>query len=107
MTVLKYDNVIKNSLDLGTILVFLKNLMWYHTHTKFHSQGLTGSGFMTDGPFMSPRLFNVKKSTIKTLMTINSYRPSVNGCFCVLENSFLNIPKIVIFLSYKDSEEHF
>ena len=35
MTALKYDDVIKKSRELGTILVFLKNLIYYDTQVKF------------------------------------------------------------------------
>ena len=41
MTVLKYDDVIKK-------LMYFERSYQYHTHAKFHSQGLTGSGFMTE-----------------------------------------------------------
>ena len=62
---------------------------------------------MTGGPFVAPRLFNVKKISgwlglIKTLMTIYFYRSSVSGCFGEFKNIFVNIPEIVIFLLYKD-----
>ena len=33
-------------------------------------------------------------------MAIYFYRASLDGCLCVLENIFVNIPKIVIFLFY-------
>ena len=49
-----------------TILVFLKDLMQYPVHTKFHTQQLTCSGSMMRGLFANPSppppgLFKVKK----------------------------------------------
>ena len=40
-------------------------------------------------------------------MKMHFYRASVDGCFCVFENIFVNIPKTVIFLLYKNSAEYF
>ena len=45
MTMLKYDGVTKKSRDL-LFWCFLKDLTQYHTHGKFHSLVVTGSGFM-------------------------------------------------------------
>ena len=58
MTVLKYDDVIKEVMWHWLIAIFENS----YTHAKFHSQGLTGSGFMTGGKFYPspPVLFNVK-----------------------------------------------
>ena len=38
-------------------------------------------------------------------MKIYFRRASVDGCFFVLENIFGNIPKMVMVLLYKESEE--
>ena len=51
MTILKYDDIIKNSSDLN---YFFIDLMYYHPQAKFHGQGLTGSGFMTGDHFGPP-----------------------------------------------------
>ena len=51
MTVSRHDGVIKKSCDLDYYFVFFNDPMQYYTHAKFHSQGLTGSGFMEGGPF--------------------------------------------------------
>ena len=42
---LKYDGLTKKSRDL-LFWCFLKDLTQYHTHGKFHSLVVTGSGFM-------------------------------------------------------------
>ena len=34
--------------DLRYYLVFFKRSLYYHSHTMFHNQGLTGSEIMTD-----------------------------------------------------------
>ena len=39
-------------------------------------------------------------------MAIYFYRASIDGCFYILENIFLNIPKIVMFLLDKNLEEY-
>ena len=57
----------KNHVTLVTILVFLKDLVQNHIHAKFHTLGLTCSGFMIRGPLANlsppaPGLFNVKKT---------------------------------------------
>ena len=41
------------------------------------------------------------------LMMIYFYVTYVDYYFCVLENIFANIPKVVIFVLYKNSEEYF
>ena len=58
---------LKNHVTLVAILVFLKDLVQNHIHAKFHTLGLTCSGFMMiRGPLAtlspSPGLFNVKKN---------------------------------------------
>ena len=40
----------KSHVNLIIILVFLKNLIYYHTQVKFHSQDLPSSGFLTGAP---------------------------------------------------------
>ena len=62
MTVLKYDAVIKKPRDRDYYLIFFERSYVHHTHSKFHTLGLTDSGFMmvdTFGPLLG--LFNVKK----------------------------------------------
>ena len=45
--------------------------MYYHIHAKFHSQDVTGSGFMTErGVISPPGSFNVKKPTLVRVKTI-------------------------------------
>ena len=63
--------------------------------------------------YICSTLGNISKGTyfsevlIRTLMTIYFYRASANGCFCVLEKIFVNIPKIAKFLLYQNSEKYF
>ena len=40
-------------------------------------------------------------------MIISFYRTSIDFFFCVLEIIFVNIPKIVILVLHKKSEEYF
>ena len=49
MTALNDDDVIEKPSDLGYYFLFLKDLIQYCIHTKFHNQGITGSGFMIGG----------------------------------------------------------
>ena len=55
----------KNHVTLVAILVFLKNLVLNHIHAKFHTLGLTCSGFMIRGPLamLSPPVYLMSKET--------------------------------------------
>ena len=58
MTILKNDDVIKKVTWPSLLFwYFLKDRMQYYISSKFQSQSLTGSGFMTGGG-----LFSVKKA---------------------------------------------
>ena len=64
MIVLKYDNFIKESRDLGHFFGILWKIMC-STTLMLHNQDLTGSGFIMGGPFRHPsRLFNLKQAQI-------------------------------------------
>ena len=74
MTVLKYVTSLKKSRDLNYYFGFFffdlsdrkkkkKDLMYYHTHAKFHSLGLTSSGVVIGrGLLPKPRVILYKKS---------------------------------------------
>ena len=63
MTILKYDGVINVTLDTIWYL-------YYHSHTKFHNQGLTGSEIMTgvEGSFVTDYLMLKKSMLVRVKM---------------------------------------
>ena len=63
MTVAKYDGISKKFTSLQLLFCyFLKGLIWYHTYTKFHSQGIPNLEIvMGESGLSAPKLFNVKK----------------------------------------------
>ena len=69
--------------DLRYYLVFFKRSLYYHSHTKFHNQGLTGSEIMTgvEESFVTDYLM-LKKSM---LVRVEMASPSIIWhwiCYC-------------------------
>ena len=70
----------KNHVTLVTILLFLKDLVQNHIHAKFHTLGLTCSGFMMRGPLATPTVYLM--STNPNLVRVKLSQRLLNSCSC-------------------------